>query len=274
MKFIQSTVYVLFFIVFTACGIDLTFGSQAGIDRESLEKFLRNADIVSIDKGRGRRTDSWQIELIEDGVRRRGFFKLTDRPRPQPSGGDSYRYVIAAYELDKMLELNLVPTTVERKIKKDKGSLMLYVEGDVINESDRVQKNLDPPDLEKFKCEMAAVNVFEHLIFFPCLCNQTDTDNILIQTNNDWKVWMIDLSTAFAPATRLIRDCPLSCCPKELFEKLIDLDENAVKTRLKPYMTEEELNAMMARKDLIVKMIKELIEERGEEAVLLVSKIK
>jgi hypothetical protein len=274
MKIFRSTVCVLFIIVFTVCGSDLTFGSQNGVDRESLEKFLQNADIVSIDKERGRRTVSWEIELMEDGVQRKGFFKLTDRPRPHPSGGDSYKYVIAAYELDKMLELNLVPTTVERKIKKEKGSLMLYIDPPVINEGDRFQKNLTPPDPEKFKSEMAAVNVFEHLIFFPCLCNQTDTDNILIQTDNEWKVWMIDLSTAFAPATRLIRDCPLSCCPKELFEQLIDLDENAVKTRLKTYLTDEELNAMLVRKDLIIERIRELIEEKGEEAVLLVKKIK
>lgn len=266
--------YVLIFFVLTALGSDLVFGIQNSIDREGLEKFLRNADIVSIDRERGRRTESWEIELIEDGVRRKGFFKLTDRQRPHPSGGDSYRYVIAAYELNKILELNLVPPTVERKIKRDKGSLMLFLDPPVLSESERVQKNLDPPDPEKFEQEMAAINVFEHLIFFPCLCNQTDPDNILIETDKNWKVWMVDLSTAFAPANRLIRDCPLGGCPKELFEKLIDLDENAVKTRLKPYLTDEELNALMVRKDLIIEMIKELIQEKGEAAVLLASMIK
>jgi len=247
-------------------------GNQESQDRVDLERFLRNGQIVSIDKGVGIRTDSWRIELMQDGIRREGFFKLTDRQRPNPSGGDSYKYVLAAYELDKMLDLNLVPPTVERRIEKENGSLMLYLT-DVISESARAQKNLNPPDPEKFECEMAAVNIFEHLIYFPCLCKQSDPGNILIQTNNGWKVWMIDLSTAFMPSPQLIQGCPISCCPKELFERLLELDENAVKTRLKSYLTDQEVNAIFVRKDLLIKRIKELIDEKGEDFVLLVKKI-
>jgi hypothetical protein len=267
MKIIRSAGCALLCAVTVVLGSDFVLLDQGVMDRESLESFLRSADVVSIDRGSGRRTESWQIELREDGIRRGGFFKLTDRQRPHPSGGDSYKYVIAAYELDKMLELNLVPPTVERRIKGEKGSLMLFLDN-VISESERVQKEIEPLDPEMFKREMAAVNVFEHLIYFPCLCNQTDPDNILIQTDNDWKIWMVDLSTAFMDAPRLIKDCPLESCPKDLFENLIDLDEKKVKTRLKAYLLEDELNALLIRKDLIIERIKALIEEKGEESVL------
>lgn len=259
----QWGICVLFFAACLLLESGGIYGIQESIDRESLERFLLNADIVSIDRGRGRRTESWEIELSENGVRRRGFFKLTDVPRPDPRGGDSYRYVLAAYELDKILDLNLVPPTVERKIKGNIGSLMLFLDPPVISEKDRAMKKLDPPDNEKFKREMAAVNVFEHLIYFPCLCNQSDPDNILIQTENGWKVWMVDLSTAFPPAPRLIPNCPLISCPEGLFEKLVDLDEDAVRNRLGPYLTEEELDTLIVRRGLIVEKIEELKTMRG-----------
>ena len=91
------------------------------LDRESIEKFLKTAKDISVDKGKGRRTESWVVELDDGKIQGRGFFKMVNRDRPNPSGGDSYKYVLAGYELDKMLDLNLVPPTVERKIERRSG---------------------------------------------------------------------------------------------------------------------------------------------------------
>lgn len=270
-KYIVSVAFVFTSMAFLLGAVGHAGGIEDDTDREAVEQFLRTAEVVSINKGQGRRTESWQVELEQNGIRRRGFFKLTDRPRPIPTA-DSYKYVIAAYELDKMLDLNLVPPTVERKIKDErswrKGSLMLFLEPPIIDEEARRQRNIEAPDPEKFKKVMAEVTVFEHLTFFPSLCTQRDAGNIMIQTENDWKVWMVDLSTAFVPATKLIAGCEITCCTKELFQKILDLDEMAVKNRLNTYLNPEEMSALLIRKDLIVNRINELIVEKGEEAVL------
>jgi hypothetical protein len=227
-------------------------------DRESIEKFLKTAKVVSIEKGRGRRTESWIVKLDDGKIQGRGFFKLVDRHRPNPSGGDCYEYVLASYELDKMLDLNLVPPTVERKIERRKGSLMLFLEPPVMSEEDRMQKNLVPPDPVSFNKTLSDLVIFEHLLFFPSLCSQRDLGNILIQTEKNWKVWMVDLSEAFAPAMRLITGCEITDCSDNLFHKLENLNRDGIQVRLGKYLNDEEISALLVRKDLIIKKVKEL----------------
>jgi hypothetical protein len=248
----------LFFLCFCQCGSDALTQNLDNPDRQSIEKFLKTAKDISVEKGRGRRTESWVVDLDDGKNQRRGFFKLTNRDWSNPSGGDSYKYVLASYELDKMLDLNLVPPTVERKISRKKGSLMLFLEPPVINEDDRMQKNLVPPDPASFNKTMADVVIFEHLLFFPSLCNKRDLGNIMIQTELNWKVWMVDLSEAFAPAMRLITGCEITDCSDNLFHNIESLSKNGIQARLGQYLSEKEIAALLVRKDLIIKKVKEL----------------
>ena len=41
-----------------------------------------------------------------------------------------------------------------------------------------------------------------------------------------------------------------------------------IKSKLKKYLSKEEIKALLKRKELIIKRIKQLIKEKGEEAVL------
>ena len=251
---------------------DVEDNPEPASEQELLESFLRTAKVTSVDKGKGRRSELWYVDLDDGKDLRKGAFKITDRDWTNASGGNSYKYVLAAYELNKILDMNLIPPTVERKINRRKGSLMLFVEQPWISEGDRRQKGIEPPDPEEFEKAMAEVRVFEHLIRFSCVCNQRDLDNILIQTDKEWKLWMIDLDEAFAPATNLIKGCEITCCTKELFQKILDLKEDVVEARLRAYLSSDELNALMVRKNLIVEKIQELIAEKGEAAVLPVKK--
>ena len=45
---------------------------------------------------------------------------------------ESYRAEIAAYELDKLLGLSMVPPTVERKVKGETGSAQMWVDDVVL----------------------------------------------------------------------------------------------------------------------------------------------
>lgn len=252
----------LIFLCFCRCGSDALTQNLDNLDRQSIEKFLKTAKVVSVEKDRGRRTESWKVDLDDGKNQKRGFFKLTNRDWSNPSGGDSYKYVLASYELDKMLDLNLVPPTVERKIQRKKGSLMLFLEPPVINEEDRKQKGLVSPNPDQFKKTLSDLVIFEHLIFFPSLCNQRDLGNIMIQTELNWKVWMIDLSEAFAPAMRLITGCEIKGCSDNLFQSIENLSKAGIQARLGSYLNEREIAALLVRKDLIIKAVKELRAEK------------
>lgn len=254
----------LFFCFGFSCGASRQPDQNTdNLDRESIEKFLKTAKDISVEKDRGRRTEAWEVNLDDGKKQGKGFFKVTDRDWSNPSGGDSYRYVIASYELDKLLDLNLVPPTVERKIQRKKGSLMMFLESSVISEEDRRQQNLVPPnpeDLEKTLCDLV---VFEHLIFFPSLCNQRDLGNILIQTDLGWKVWFVDLSEAFAPSMKLIPGCEIQDCSDSLFQKIESLSRDRVENKLSPYLNDTEISALFARRELIIKKVKEIKAEKN-----------
>jgi hypothetical protein len=57
-------------------------------------------------------------------------------------------------------------------------------------------------------------------------------------------------------------------CDRRLFEKLKALDGNELTERTKPYLTKDEVKAVMARRDKIVEQFQKLISEKGEKEVL------
>ena len=135
---------------------------------------------------------------------------------------------------------------------------MLFMEQPVISEEVRLQKNLIPPDPDSFNKTLSDLAIFEHLLFFPSLCNQRDLENIMIQTELNWKVWLIDLSEAFAPATKLIPGCEIKDCSDSLFAKLENLSKEGIQAKLSLYLNDEEIATLLVRRDLIIKKVKEL----------------
>ena len=51
------------------------------------------------------------------------------RPGVQSGYFESYKSEIAAYELDKLLGMNMVPVAVERRVENDLGAAIMWVEG-------------------------------------------------------------------------------------------------------------------------------------------------
>jgi hypothetical protein len=114
--------------------------AAAGADAEALavERALREGRIVSVAPLGEGITNSSRVEL-RDGARtcapssRPPTFRLEKSPYrfgSETVGAyrDTYRHEVAAYELDKLLGLRLVPPVVERKIGKKKGSLQAWVD--------------------------------------------------------------------------------------------------------------------------------------------------
>jgi len=227
-----------------------------------LETFLRRAEVVEVRKEiSGGRSRPWVITLALDGVRHRAMFKHFDyrRPEPQPH---SYKYEIAAYELAKILGVEIVPPVIEREIEGRKGSLQIFLEG-CVSEQDRRRKKLEPPDPAAFAKALDGVRVFESLVYDECL-NYGD----LLVHPEDWRLCRVDFSEAFAPLPNLPDGCPIICCSRTLYAGLLDLNEDRAGAGLAPFLSEPEIKALLARKDLLLTTIQGLIAEKGEAAVL------
>ncbi len=231
-------------------------------EMKSLEQFLRKARVVSINKSvAGGRTAPWVITLEEGKVRHFGMFKYIDESRPSllPT---SYKYELAAYELTKLLGVEIVPPVVEREIDGQKGSLQIYLE-DCIDQKNMERKRLEPPDPQAFANALEDVRVFENLTRDVCM-NKGDT----YIHKETWKVCRVDFGDAFDDSPELLPDCEISRCSRRIYRGLAELNDGALRKAMKPYLNDKETEALIQRKDLIIEKLNKLIEEKGEDAVL------
>jgi hypothetical protein len=261
----QIRLTILFLTLFII-GLSSYGKSQPANEEENeingLEKFLREAGVVSVDKNTvGGRTAPW-IVLLDDGkAKHRAFFKYVNSQRPLPAP-DSYKYEIAAYELAKLLGIEIVPPVVEREIMGVKGSLQIFLER-CIKEKDRERKKLEPPEPQAFTNAMEEIKVFENLVYDECL----DKDDIMVHMDN-WKVCRVDFSEAFYPSLEPHRGCEITRCSKKLYEGMHRLSDDVIRSAMNAYLNDEEINALIQRKKLIIEKINKLIEEKGKEAVI------
>jgi hypothetical protein len=174
---------------------------------------------------------------------------------------DYWGYNVAGYELAKILELNMVPPYVERKVGGTSASLSWWI-NDAMMESDRKSRNMEPPDLDSWNKQMYAVRVWHQLIF--------DTDpnltNVLI--TKDWQIWIIDCSRAFRMNKNLRDPKDLVQCDRKLLAKLRALDKDVLKEKLSHWLTKSEIEGLVARAAKIVEFFDKETAAKGEGAVL------
>jgi len=260
--------------IFLVLGSTLFHGQERSslLSKEEARRFLLEAKVVKNERiGKGL-TNPWRLTLAAADIIHDASFQDVDM-RTQEAGfagggrelnfADSYHFNIAAYELAVLLEIDdMVPITVEREWEGKKGSLSWWVDDVIMDEEERVKRAILPPDSHSWNSQMHRIRVFSQLIY--------DTDrnvqNILI--TKDWKLWIIDFSRAFRTVKKLPEEGDLLRCERGLFRRLRELDKDVVSRAVGDHLTRWEVEALMARRDLIVKRFQKLIEEMGEAKVL------
>lgn len=244
--------------------------SQAAFSCTEMENFLLHAHPGTMKALSVGVTNSNRLTLEASGLRHDAHVQTIDERKAKfegASGGtelnfrDSYKYNIAAYELAKMVGLNMVPPYVERRIASDTGSVSWWV-NDTMMESERHKKSIAIPDSDRWNDQMYAVRVFHELTY--------DTDpnltNLLI--TKDWQLWIIDQTRAFRLNTNLRDPKNLVRCDRRLLSRLRELDEATLKERLSRWLTKSEIHALDARRAKIVNFFDKEVKSKGETAVL------
>lgn len=158
-------------------------------DRAAIEHFLEEADITERKKiGKGI-TNPEKVTLELDGKIVHGIYKRVNKRH------DSWRYELAAYELDKALGLGMVPPTVKRSIWGRKGALQLWVTGTVMHEYEE-----EIPNMDLWREQVSVMWLYDDLIA-----------NIDRHLNNamvspDHRLMLIDNSKTFRYQKKLLND--------------------------------------------------------------------
>jgi hypothetical protein len=232
------------------------------VTHEEAEEFLRTAKIIKskgIPKGMAL---PQKITLEKDGRQEYGVFKSIDDRKPGvtvlPYGPeldfkDSWKFEVGAYELDKLLSLNMIPPTVERFYNKKMGSLQLWIEN-CNTEEERIKKNMAPPDPTSWREQTLKIYVFDNLIYNI----DRNQGNILI--TGEWKMILIDHSRAFKNNGALRAAKDLTCFSLSLMKALDKLDEKSMKEHAGKYLTGYEIRAMLERRDKILTLYRKVAD--------------
>jgi hypothetical protein len=210
------------------------------------------------------------VEKVPIGVTKpeRGFFApgglaasaaVKHLPMGQRSGfWEAYKSEIAAYQLDRLLGLDMVPVTVERRVGSDLASVQLWVEG--CKHVKEVDQSACPRPIEWAK-QVCRQKVFDNLI-----ANiDRNAGNLLV--DGEWNLVLIDHSRAFAQ-DRMPFEKEMTRIDRELLARLKTLDEAELMKHVRPWVLGDgPVRAILKRRDKIVAHFERLARERGEAAV-------
>jgi hypothetical protein len=235
------------------------------------EAFLLEAEVVRRKAAPTGITASRRATLRKGGVEHDAHIQTIDQYKPQAnltSGieidfRDSWRNNVAAYRLDRLLGLRMVPVTVVRRDEFKMAAFTWWVDDVQMTEKDRHAKKADPPDVHAWNRQMFVVRVFDQLIYNV----DRNLGNLLI--DKDWTLWMIDHTRAFKIFKELKGEKSLGAtCARDLLPGLRRLDKATLVPAMKDLLTESQIDAMLARRDRIVRFYEARIAALGEDAVL------
>jgi hypothetical protein len=234
----------------------------APLSDAAMEDFLRNAKIGRVRTAGKGVTDSTRATLTHDGVTHDAHIQTVDQSLREFRSArtnefnfrDKWQFNVAAYKLDRLLDLHLVPVTVERRWKGDPASFTWWVDDVLMDEGERIKKKVTPPDTRCWDEQMQLLRVFDQLI------ENTDRNlgNVVIEKT--WRLWLIDHTRAFRQSKAPPSPENLTRVDRRLLERLTALQFATLKNEVKRYLDDADIRALLSRRDAIVARFKAMGE--------------
>ena len=175
---------------------------------------------------------------------------------------ESYQSEIAAYELDRLLQLDMVPPTVEKRVNGTRMSAQMFVDSCVWLKELNGQR---APNLAEWNRQVHRQRVFDNLI-----ANiDRNAGNLLVYRSPDggsWHLILVDHSRAFTSSNKVLFE--MTRIDRPLYEKLKSLDAATLESRIGPLLV-EKVARILQRRDAIVAHFDQLARVKGEASVFI-----
>jgi Calcineurin-like phosphoesterase len=205
-----------------------------------LEQLLQMGQIVSVDRNTAAGTAPRTLVSISDGTNSvSAVFEKSGR---------GVHPGVAAYRLDRLLKLEMVPVTVLREVEGDSGALQ-FLPGNSSDEAERSAKGQGGGASCPIMDQWTAMYVFDVLIF-----NEGRSQHRMLYDRSTWDLILSENDRAFAakkgrPAHLKKATIPVSPGWKAALRALTG---DVLQARLGDVLDERRLKALMARRDELI----------------------
>lgn len=214
-------------------GTDVEF-----LDDETLANILTNGTIVDAETG----GVAWK--LVQVAAFEKTVFAYFS-PLPQVKG---FIPEIAAYRLDRLLGLYMVPVTVRREFAGQQGTLQ-YVPVATLNESERVSTGKGESAICSMSKQSAAMHIFDTLIN-----NSARTPLSMLYGAEDFQLMLVDHRNSFStsndrPGYLGNTELTIGC---EWRRALLEIDDKTLRKELADVLDKKRLTALAKRRDALI----------------------
>jgi hypothetical protein len=161
---------------------------------------------------------------------------------------DSWRADIAAYEIDKLLRLDMVPPVVEKRYNSEPGRASMWVEHvKMWNIKDPVH----PPDRPAFDVQVVRMKMFDNFV------GNTDRNQGNLLVDQAFNLILIDHTRAFTAGNKLV--IKMTRVDRELWERMLAITEPQLTAAVGKWLMGGQIKDVFRRRELMKKEIESLI---------------
>ena len=147
--------------------------AQPPLTQEAMERFLREADIVATKSTKTGVTNAKRVTLFDGQVRHDAQIQdvnielpifNVDPKHSEVNFKDTFRYNIAGYRLARLLGLDNVPMSVERKFQGKDAAMTWWIDDVIMDEGARQKQQTVGPNPSRTASQIHVLRVFDELI--------------------------------------------------------------------------------------------------------------
>ena len=245
-------------LVGTALLIAASSSANPELSTDQIRQFLMSADIVAWEPIGAGITGAWRVTLSDGTMTHDAAFQPVDLTlrRAGEDGRpvvDSFRHSIAVYRLAELVGLSeMMPVTVERAWRGRPGALSWWIDDVAFDEQARSEARAFPSDLDAWGAHIGHMWVFAELV------HDTDRHRGNLLYTRDWRLYMVDFTRAFELSRELMKPYRLLRIDPAMLIRLEELTMTTVTAATAPYLSAEQIAAVVGRRDILVEHFQSL----------------
>ena len=203
-----------------------------------LQRGARHAEVCELDG------ENMRLRIVFQDVDEQAG-SVSEEPKSLPR---SYRNEVASYKLDRLLDLNMVPVTIERSVDKRRGSAQLFLENAVDIREIEIYPQYDLRD--SVEDQIVEARIFTALMGVE---ERSDAGKMLLP--QEGRIAIADNTKGFGTGTELDPELmPAPCEPlaADFQHAMESLSKSSLDSSIGEYLSTAQSEALLERRYLIL----------------------